>query len=199
MLKALLIDLDGTIADSLPYLYKSYETLLKKRGLTPSREEFIELTGATIEEAALFLENKYQIKDLYAEWKEILIFHYENEINPHLGVDELLAFAKGRFKLVLVTAAEEVFAKPFLKRHGFEFDELICKASKPSPEAYLTALRKLKIEPKEAIAIEDSKNGALSAIGAGIYTFLVSDQPVEKAHLVKNLDEITLFLKEFYG
>ena len=43
-------------------------------------------------------------------------------------------------------------------------------APKPSPIAYLFAMEKLGLQPEECVAIEDSKSGAGSAVGAGIAT-----------------------------
>lgn len=194
-LKALLIDLDGTIADSMEFLYKAYETVLKNRGLTPSREEFLHLTGPSIFEAASLLEKKYGLKKpLYDEWRALLVPHYRDEINLVQGSREFLEFAKGRWKLVLVTSADRELATLFLKRHQLQFDLLVCKddvsRTKPDPEGYRLALKKLNIAPEEAIAIEDSKNGALAATKAGVYTFLINED---------NFSAITKHLEKHYG
>lgn len=39
---------------------------------------------------------------------------------------------------------------------------------KPAPDVYLEALRRLKLGPKNCIAVEDSKNGLMSALAAGL-------------------------------
>ena len=41
-------------------------------------------------------------------------------------------------------------------------------AKKPAPDVYLLALERLGLQPKQAIAFEDSRNGMLSARAAGI-------------------------------
>ena len=46
---------------------------------------------------------------------------------------------------------------------------------KPHPEIYLTACQALGIEPAHSMAVEDSKNGVLSAHAAGIMTVLIPD------------------------
>lgn len=194
-LKALLIDLDGTLADSGNILYNAYETLLKKRGLKPTQEEFSTLVGPTIKEAALILQKKYNLEPLYSEWKGFLVPYYQEKIALTAGSKELLELAKGRWKLALVTSAEEDLATYFLKRHNLKFDALICKehikASKPDPEPYLVALKWLDISAKEAIAIEDSENGVLSATRAGIHTLQITD--------TNKMNNITELLKKTYG
>ena len=46
---------------------------------------------------------------------------------------------------------------------------------KPDPEIYLTACRKLGIPPSRTIAVEDSRNGILSASAAGMQVIMVPD------------------------
>ncbi len=41
---------------------------------------------------------------------------------------------------------------------------------KPAPDVYQEVLQRMEIQPHEALAFEDSRNGLLSAIGAGIRT-----------------------------
>ena len=41
-------------------------------------------------------------------------------------------------------------------------------AKKPDPAVYLWVLERLKIAPREALAFEDSRNGLLAAVGAGL-------------------------------
>lgn len=55
--------------------------------------------------------------------------------------------------------------------------EVICAgdsvpAKKPAPDIYVAALHALQLKPSECVAIEDSRNGLLSAYGAGIPTIV---------------------------
>jgi HAD superfamily hydrolase (TIGR01509 family) len=44
----------------------------------------------------------------------------------------------------------------------------IVQHKKPDPEVYKLALSRMKLEPREAFVIEDSRNGVVSASGAGL-------------------------------
>ena len=59
------------------------------------------------------------------------------------------------------------------------FDAVICgdmvEKSKPEPEIYLKACEALGVEPAEALALEDSRNGLLSAHRAGMKVIMVPD------------------------
>ena len=43
-------------------------------------------------------------------------------------------------------------------------------AKKPAPDIYQLALRHLGVDPEQAVALEDSRNGLLSAVRAGLWT-----------------------------
>ena len=47
---------------------------------------------------------------------------------------------------------------------------------KPSPDVYLEAARRLNVEPARCAAIEDSANGARSAVTAGMTTLLIPNR-----------------------
>ena len=48
-------------------------------------------------------------------------------------------------------------------------------ASKPAPDPFLTAARRLGVDPVRCLALEDSHNGVRSASAAGMMTFMVPD------------------------
>lgn len=50
----------------------------------------------------------------------------------------------------------------------------IVKRKKPDPEIYLLALQKLGLSATECIVVEDSRNGLLAAIGAGLPCFITT-------------------------
>ncbi len=57
------------------------------------------------------------------------------------------------------------------------FEAIVCgedvQRKKPDPEAYVRALRQLRLPAAQCIAVEDSANGLRAALGAGIATVIV--------------------------
>jgi beta-phosphoglucomutase-like phosphatase (HAD superfamily) len=47
---------------------------------------------------------------------------------------------------------------------------------KPAPDVYLEAARKLGVDPAEAVAVEDSTNGLLSAAAAGMVVVAIPNR-----------------------
>ena len=94
------------------------------------------------------------------------------------GVVELIKLAKERgLKLAFVTTTyqpniDAVFAAAGGAVSPDDFDAIISRADvehgKPSPQAYLTALKALGVSPEDALAIEDTATSVMSAKRAGI-------------------------------
>ena len=58
MIKGLLIDLDGTLVDSVPALFQVYKKFLAYYGKEGTKEEFISLIGPSIDEIVEILQKK---------------------------------------------------------------------------------------------------------------------------------------------
>jgi len=181
VLKGVLIDLDGTLADSMPLLYQTYFDFLKRFGHVGSQAEFHTLIGPSLSAVVEHLNNKYHFGmptgRLTQEYTASLLIHYADSIALFPGAREFLDQAKAKgLKLALVTSADQVLAETFLQAQGITnyFDHIITPAglpeSKPSPAIYLRALETLDLSPDETLAIEDSENGVKAAEGAGIRT-----------------------------
>ncbi len=69
--------------------------------------------------------------------------------------------------------------------------------AKPLPDIYVLAAEKLHVDPTACIALEDSRNGVISAKAAGMYTIGVrTDMSVEQDlsqadRIVRHYDELT--------
>lgn len=61
---------------------------------------------------------------------------------------------------------------PELAAHFSVFAGDIVPHKKPAPDIYLVALRDLGLEPDDAVVIEDSRNGMLAALAAGLRTIV---------------------------
>ena len=75
--------------------------------------------------------------------------------------------------------------------------------SKPRPDIYLLACRKLGVEPERTYAIEDSPNGIRSAHAAGMWTIMVPDMIVPDEEMrqlsrviLKDMREVLVYLQQ---
>jgi beta-phosphoglucomutase-like phosphatase (HAD superfamily) len=87
---------------------------------------------------------------------------------------EVLSLLRGRFRMAVVTTSRrEHFELMHQRSNLSQFFEFAVtredyKRSKPDPEPYLTALRRLRLSAKQCIAIEDSERGLVAANAAGL-------------------------------
>jgi len=87
---------------------------------------------------------------------------------------ETLESLSGHLPLALVTGNTRKAIDIVHRRSGLLdfFDVVVCSedypASKPAPDAYLTASRMLGVRPSQCLAVEDSDRGLAAAIAAGM-------------------------------
>ena len=118
----------------------------------------------------------------------------ENPVPLKPGIMEILDFChKSGIKAVVVTATNLVAATERLKNAGLyeHFDAVIsaheAKRGKPYPDPYLLAADRLGLTSSDCLAVEDSPNGCMSAINAGMDTIMVPDLTEPDSELKKRL------------
>lgn len=177
-MQGLLVDLDGTLADSMGALKQVFFEVLLSHGIKAADEAFNRYVGSSIDEILQDLRQKHPSLpshgQLEAQYRQQLHIAYATRIQPMPFAVETLQLARHKgFKLALVTAASEEIAALFLATNRLQgvFDELICvqkkEPGKPHPALYKRALASLQLPPEKAVAIEDSTNGVHSALAAG--------------------------------
>lgn len=185
-LKALLVDFDGTLVNSVPALWRCYQVFLQKYGILAAQEDFKHYVGPSLFEIIKDLKERYglpgSIEDLHREYLEIISRNYVEGMELFPGSLDLLQEMKGKgVLLALVTSAPYTLVHSFLQERSLQdlFHQIIATApsepSKPHSAPYRRALKELNVLPEEAIAIEDSQQGIASATGAGIYVIEFSE------------------------
>lgn len=191
MLRALLFDLDGTLAETDSLHMPTWVEVLKPYGIEVDEEFYRERISGRI--------NPEIVKDLLphvsdregraiAETKEANFRRRAPELEPLPGLRDFLEEGRRRrLELALVTNAPEDNVRAILR--GLKLEDLFepvvlaenVGAGKPDPAPYRTALEDLGVSPAEALAFEDSTSGIASAVVTGIPTVgVASTQPPGK-------------------
>lgn len=207
MIKAILLDLDGTLVESEEYYLKGTFEFMKSIGFKGDLEMIIPIIGNSMQWTFNYLASLvkgYSAKDI--EMINDKYFHEDNPIKYNEIIfkdvkNNLKKFKELNIKLALCSQSDEFLLKRFIKECELEdyFDFIISsesiKEAKPKPDIYLIATNKLGVNKKECIIVEDSVSGIMAGLNAGIFTIarkakiLNIDQ--SKADLiVENFDEI---------
>lgn len=115
-----------------------------------------------------------------------MVTHFDrlatSELRLKPGVSELLdlldALALPR---CIATSSAHATVRAHLSAHGLttRFPVVVghgdYAASKPAPDPFLTAARRLGMDPSACLALEDSHNGVHSASAAGMMTLMIPD------------------------
>ncbi len=171
--KFVLFDLDGTLVDSVPQLFRAFEEWLSSigaLGVMPQAESF---DGLSIFEIVAEVRRAAAIDLPIAELERRYFAHVlrvYDDVIPVDGAEDLLRTIKERgIARGLVTSAPVMIVEPLINRLGWEslFDLYQTGApgepSKPDPYPYREAVAQLGGMAAEGLAIEDSRHGVISA------------------------------------
>jgi HAD superfamily hydrolase (TIGR01509 family) len=200
-IKAIIFDVDGTLADTEDGHRKSFNKAFAENGLdwnwdVALYDKLLKVTGGK-ERIKYFVETfrpdfvkpaDYEgfVKHLHA----VKTMHYttmlrEGNIPLRPGIKQLIhdAHAAG-IKLAIATTTSPENVSTLLevglgKDWESYFDANGCgdivPHKKPAPDIYLWVLEKLNLAPEQCIALEDSNNGLCSALAAGIKTYVTTN------------------------
>jgi phosphoglycolate phosphatase len=188
-LKAVLIDLDGTLMDTAPDLAAAANAMRADFGLAPLPQARI---AAFVGKGAEVLVHRALTDDLagrateadFAQGRRAFYAHYHRVNGDQAIVFEhvpqaLALLREGGLTLGCVTNKPREFTVPLLERvnlaHWFATvvagDDV--KEKKPHPALLLAACERLGIAPARVLMIGDSVNDALAARAAGCRVVLV--------------------------
>lgn len=187
MLKAVIFDFDGTIIDTESLWFQIYkEVLADEHKIELTLEEFAQCIGTKDDVLYDFINtqttNPVNRVDIETKVKEKVNLLKETLILRD-GVYNLINEAKRLgLKVGIASSSNRSWIDEFLTKFNLhQFFDVIKTSEdvenvKPDPALYIKAVESLGIKPNEALAIEDSVNGSLAAVQAGLKCLVIPNQ-----------------------
>lgn len=203
-LKALIFDVDGTLADTETAHRLAFNHAFEELGLgwhwdEARYTELLDISGGKERLLHYWKQvnpdvkdlNGHAVQDTIARIHELKTAHYEAAVSGGAvalrpGVLALIdeALAAG-LQLAIATTTSPVNIAALLRqamgpgwRHNFSAigDASSAPIKKPHPQVYLQMLAALQLEPQACLAFEDSGNGLTAATLAGLATLITPTQ-----------------------
>ena len=186
MIEAVVFDLDGVIVDSEHVWDAAREALARERGGRWHEEAQQDMMGMSSVEWSRYMHEVIGLEDppeeISAEVVRRLEATYREELPLIEGAPEALAGLAQRWPLGLASSSNRQIIDLVLKLSALDRFFRVTVSSeevargKPSPDVYLEAARRLGADPTKTAAIEDSRNGILSAGAAGMRVIAIPNK-----------------------
>jgi beta-phosphoglucomutase len=217
LLRAVVFDFDGVIANSEPFNFPAYRDVLAQEGLALTESEYYarylgyDDVGAFNALAAdrgarwdgrrvadLVRRKAARMEEL--EHDQSVLFPGADAAIRRLAAEWPLAIASGALRAEIVRVLEQESLAPF-------FPVLVAaedaRTGKPAPDPYVRAVELLSsatgtsLDPAECVAVEDSRWGLESARAAGLRTVAVThtypaEALTEAEAVISHLDQLTV-------
>ena len=187
-IKAVLFDMDGLMVDTESLSTEAFINSAKAQGYNMTKEETLKVLGFTKANIYQFWIDYFQgtnvdgkkLVDDHYEYIENVVYTVGPEKMPY--VEELLKYLKeNNYKIAVASSSDAADIKNNLEKTKLEkyIDEIASGAEvengKPAPDVFLLAAKRLGVDAKDCLILEDSKAGIKAGKASGAMVFMVPD------------------------
>ena len=192
MLKAIIFDFDGVLADTEPLHFKMFQRVLHEEGLPLSEQEYYQkYVGRddkgcfqTILSAHGRQAPPETVRSLVERKAALMLQQIKVTPVVYPGIEDFVKRAAGRYRLAIVSGALRHEVELILETVGLRssFEHITAaedvRNGKPDPEGYRHALqalnRRAAVQASDCLVIEDTIAGIQAAQAAGMRCLAVS-------------------------
>jgi len=199
--------MDGILVDTEPMMAKSVMLALAEQGVHLAEQDYYDNWTRKGKGIVDFIQGKSLTLDVkkYRTTRNKLYLEFLRINIPLMsGVKETVAELSQIYKLGLVSSSGREFVQAILKSTDLEkyFLTIVTaedvKREKPAPDGFLLAAKKLRVDPRECVVIEDAEKGVIAAKDAGMKVIAIpnrktSDNDFSRADLIiENIGSLAL-------
>lgn len=188
MVDAVLFDMDGVVLDTEKLYTRFWQEAAHALGYPMTKEQALGMRSLNRGAGLAKMQSYFgpdvdydKIREKRIELMDDFVAREGVTVKP--GIQQLLDYLKKQgIKTAIATSSPMERTLLYLSSVGLQdsFDELVSgymvEKGKPEPDIFLYAAKKLGVEPKRCIVLEDSPAGILAAHRAGCKPVMIPDQ-----------------------
>ncbi|MHC1768624.1 MAG: HAD family hydrolase [Verrucomicrobiia bacterium] len=175
--RALIFDCDGTLADTMPFHWKAWQSILTRHRLRLPEARFYALGGVPSRDIVRMLSSEQGLEVDHlavAREKEAAYLPFIAQVVPIRVVVDIVQQHAGRLPLAVASGGSRRVIGQVLQHLGIHhfFQAVVTNEDivnqKPAPDIFLEAARRLGVPPEECRAYEDTDIGLQAIRAAGM-------------------------------
>lgn len=201
MIQAVIFDMDGLLVDSEPVWDQARRAMADQAGKAWTEDDHKAVMGVSTREWADYMIERLELslspEAVVDQVIERMVEMYRTGIPWFPGALDAVDLAAGHFRTALASGSHPTLVETVTTDAAVQgkFEVIVSAdevgAGKPAPDVYLAAAERLGVEPASCVCLEDSGNGILAGVRAGMQVIAVPDprfppasNALDQAHLV---------------
>jgi HAD superfamily hydrolase (TIGR01509 family) len=201
MIEAIIFDMDGLLVDSEPVWDRARKSMADEAGKDWNKEDHKAVMGVSTDEWVAYMIRRLELtlspQEVQAQVIERMVEMYQAGIPYFPGAVEAVHLAAQHFPTALASGSHRTLIDTVTADAAMQgqFQVILSAdevgAGKPAPDVYLETARRLGVPPEKCVCLEDSGNGILAGVRAGMKVIAVPDSRfapkqdiLDQAHLL---------------
>jgi HAD superfamily hydrolase (TIGR01509 family) len=202
VIEAVIFDMDGLLVDSEPVWDRARRSMADEAGRPWTADDHKAVMGVSTQEWAEYMIARLALtltpQEVIDRIIERMVEMYRAGIPWLPGALDAVDLAARHFRTALASGSHPTLVEAVTADAAIQgkFQVIVSAdevgAGKPAPDVYLVAAERLGVEPASCVCLEDSGNGILAGVRAGMQVIAVPDPRFPPAEAV--LDQAHLVL-----